>query len=126
MKPGETFQLRLTPDAGLTRRYADVSGDHNPIHIDDDVAREMGLPGRILHGLWTMSQVARLHTELAGEPLALQRLQVEFRGAALPGEEIEVIASVRAVEGRVAVIDCEARQNGRRVIRNGVAEVALR
>ena len=40
-------------------RYAGASGDFNPIHIDEEFARQVGLPGRILHGLYTMAQVAR-------------------------------------------------------------------
>ena len=56
---GELPELRVTPDRYLTVRYAGASGDFNPIHIDEEFARSVGLPGRILHGLWTMAQVAR-------------------------------------------------------------------
>ena len=52
----------------MTVRYAGASGDFNPIHIDEAFAKQVGLPGRILHGLWTMAQVARAHTEAAGGP----------------------------------------------------------
>ena len=52
----------------MTVRYAGASGDFNPIHIDEEFAQQVGLPGRILHGLWTMAQVARAHTEAAGGP----------------------------------------------------------
>ena len=50
---------KVTPDSYLTYRYAGASGDFNPIHIDEEFAKAVGLPGRILHGLWTMAQVAR-------------------------------------------------------------------
>ena len=53
----------MTPDKYLTVRYAGASGDFNPIHIDEEFARAVGLPGRILHGLWTMAQVARAQTD---------------------------------------------------------------
>ena len=53
--------MRVTPDAGLTKRYAEASGDPNPIHIDEEFAKKVGLPGCILHGLWSMAQVARAH-----------------------------------------------------------------
>ena len=60
MKAGDELpELKVTPDRYLTVRYAGASGDFNPIHIDDEFAREVGLPGKILHGLWTMAQVAR-------------------------------------------------------------------
>ena len=55
---GEIPTLSVTPDKYLTNRYAGASGDFNPIHIDEEFARAVGLPGRILHGLWTMAQVA--------------------------------------------------------------------
>jgi acyl dehydratase len=126
VKPGDAFDLRILPDADVTYRYAEASGDLNPIHLDEEVARSVGLPGRILHGLWTMAQVARGLTEAAGGPEALRQLEVKFRGLALPGEEINVTASVRDVHDGIAVIDCEARQAGRPVARNGIAEVVVR
>ena len=112
--------------AGLRRvtiRYAGASGDFNPIHIDEDFAKQVGLPGRILHGLWTMAQVARAHTEAAGGPDKLKRLSVQFRGMGRLGEEIVVSGTVREVREGVAIIDCKATQSGHRIIRNGVAEV---
>jgi acyl dehydratase len=125
MKPGDLFELTVTPELELTHRYAEASGDDNPIHLDEEIARSVGLPGRILHGLWTMAQVARLHTEAAGNPVALKRLRVEFRGLGLPGEEIGITATVSAVEDGIALVDSEARQAGRRIIRNGAAELAV-
>ena len=68
MDAGDTFELEVTPDRYLTVRYAGASGDFNPIHIDEEFAKQVGLPGRILHGLWTMAQVARAHTEALGGP----------------------------------------------------------
>ncbi len=82
--------LKVTPDRYLTYRYAGASGDYNPIHLDDEFARSVGLPGRILHGLWTMAQVARAQTEAAGDPLALESLEVQFRGVGLPEAEITI------------------------------------
>ena len=77
-------ELRVTPDKYLTNRYAGASGDFNPIHIDEEFAKAVGLPGRILHGLWSMAQVARAQTEAAGGPAALKRLSVQFRGMGVP------------------------------------------
>lgn len=115
-------ELRVTPDAGLPRRYAEASGDMNPIHIDEEFAKKVGLPGCILHGLYSMAQVARAHSEAAGDPLALKRLSVQFRGMGLPEQEIKVTATVKAVEGDRVVTDTEAAQGDNRIIRNAEAE----
>jgi acyl dehydratase len=120
---GETFELKVTPDRYLTVRYAGASGDFNPIHIDEEFAQQVGLPGRILHGLWTMAQVARAHTEAAGSPEKLKRLSVQFRGMGRLEEEIVVTGTVREVSDAIAVVESEARQGDNRIIRNGVAEV---
>ncbi len=125
MNTGDTFELRITPDPYVTVRYAGASGDFNPIHIDEEFAKNVGLPGRILHGLWTMAQVARAHTEAAGGPEALKSLAVQFRGMGLLGEEITVSGTVREVNDGVATADSEAEQAGNRIIRNGVAELAI-
>jgi acyl dehydratase len=119
-------ELRVTPDRYLTYRYAGASGDFNPIHIDEEFARSVGLPGRILHGLWSMAQVARAQTEAAGAgPQALRRLSVQFRGMGTPEQEVVVTSKVRELKEGVAVIDAEARQGDTRLVRRGEAEVAL-
>jgi acyl dehydratase len=118
-------ELRVTPDRYLTYRYAGASGDFNPIHIDDEFARSVGLPGRILHGLWSMAQVARAQTEAAGGPEKLRRLSVQFRGMGVPEQEIVVSSSVRDEDSGVATVDVEARQGETRIIRRGVAEIDL-
>jgi acyl dehydratase len=126
LKPGERIpQLSVTPDKYLTNRYAGASGDFNPIHIDEEFARAVGLPGRILHGLWTMAQVARAQTEAAGGPEHLRRLSVQFRGMGLPEQEIVVSGTVRdAADGRV-VIETAAEQAGKQIIRNAEAELEI-
>jgi acyl dehydratase len=126
MEPGEQLpDLKVTPDRYLTVRYAGASGDFNPIHIDEEFARSVGLPGRILHGLWTMAQVARAQTEAAGGPERLKRLSVQFRGMGLPEQEVVVTAKVREVSGGVAIVDAEARQGDTRIVRRGEAELDL-
>src|SRR4051812_49430117 len=117
-------ELRTTPDRFLTVRYAGASGDFNPIHIDEEFARQVGLPGRILHGLWTMAQVARAHSEAAGGPEKLKRLSVQFRGMGVLEQEIVVTGAVKEVRDGTAVVASEARQGESRIIRNAEAEVA--
>ncbi|MDQ6731595.1 MAG: hypothetical protein M3022_15225 [Actinomycetota bacterium] len=125
MKAGDIFELTVTPDRFLTVRYAGASGDFNPIHIDEEFARQVGLPGRILHGLWTMAQVARAHTEALGGPDRLERLSVQFRGMGMLEQEIIVSGTVTEVtDGRVTTT-AEAAQNGKRIIRNAAAELRV-
>ena len=124
MEPGDEIRkLSVTPDKYLTVRYAGASGDYNPIHIDEEFAKQVGLPGRILHGLWTMAQVARAQTETAGGPHSLKRLSVQFRGMGLPEHEIVVTGTVKEVHDGVAVVNTVAEQNGNQIIRNAEAEI---
>jgi acyl dehydratase len=123
---GESIpELRVTPDKYLTVRYAGASGDFNPIHIDEEFAKSVGLPGRILHGLWTMAQVARAHTEAAGGPEHLQRLSVQFRGMGVPEQEVLVSGTVTELDGSRALVETVAEQAGKQIIRNAQAELEL-
>jgi len=118
-------ELKVTPDRYLTVRYAGASGDFNPIHIDEEFAKSVGLPGRILHGLYTMALVARAQTEAAGGPDRLKRLRVQFRGMGLPEQEIVVRSTVREQrdDGR-NIVDTVAEQAGTAIIRNAEAELS--
>ncbi len=124
LEAGQSIELRVTPDPYVTVRYAGASGDFNPIHIDEDFAQKVGLPGRILHGLWSMAQVARAHTEAAGGPEKLRSLSVQFRGIGRMGEELVVSGTVTEVSDEgVVTVESEAEQAGQKIIRHGVAEL---
>jgi acyl dehydratase len=125
LNQGDTIELKVTPDPFVTVRYAGASGDFNPIHIDEEFAQRVGLPGRILHGLWTMAQVARAHTDAAGGPERLKRLSVQFRGMGVMGEEVVVSGTVGEISDGVAIVESQAEQSGHRIIRNGVAEITV-
>jgi acyl dehydratase len=116
-------ELRVTPDKYVTNRYAGASGDFNPIHIDEEFATSVGLPGRILHGLWTMAQVARAAEEAARGFENLRSLSVQFRGMGALEQEIVVAGTVREASGDAATLELEADQGGNRIIRNAVAEI---
>ena len=119
--------LKVTPDRYLPHRYAGASGDFNPIHIDAEFAQQVGLPRNILHGLYTMAQVARANAGLAdGDPRALRRLSVQFRGIGLPEKEITVTGTVKEVRDGTVVVDTVAEQDGNQIIRNAEAEVELK
>jgi acyl dehydratase len=73
-----------------TVRYAEASGDHFAIHLDDDFARSVGLPGRIVHGLCTMAFTGRAVLEAAGvdDPARIARLAVRFSAPLFPGDTL--------------------------------------
>jgi acyl dehydratase len=127
LKQGDAIpELRETPDKYLPHRYAGASGDYNPIHIDPEFAKQVGLPGNILHGLYMMALVARANGDLAeGDPRALKKLSVQFRGMGAPEQEIVVSGEVREVADGRLITDCVAKQGDKRVIRNAAAEVEL-
>jgi acyl dehydratase len=127
LQPGDPIpELRVTPDKYLPHRYAGASGDFNPIHIDPEFARQVGLPGNILHGLWMMAQVARGNAQLAeGDPRAMKRLSVQFRGMGFPEQELVVTGTVRETEGDRVVVDTAAAQGENQVIRNAEAEIQV-
>jgi acyl dehydratase len=127
MKSGDSIpEMRVTPDGGLTKRYAEASGDPNPIHTDEEFARNVGLPGCILHGLYSMAQVARANTAAAGgDPRKLKRLAVQFRGMGLPEQEITVTGTVKEERGDRVVVDTVAEQNGTQIIKNAEAELEV-
>jgi acyl dehydratase len=127
LKPGDSITpLKVVPDKYLPHRYAGASGDFNPIHIDPEFAKQVGLPGNILHGLWMMAQVARAHTEAAGgDPRSLKRLSVQFRGMGFPEQELVVTGTVKdSANGRV-ITETVAAQGGNELIRNAEAELEL-
>lgn len=128
MKEGDQIpELKVTPDKYLPHRYAGASGDFNPIHIDPEFAKQVGLPQNILHGLYSMALVARANVAAAGgDPRSLRRLSVQFRGMGLPEQEITVSGTVKqAGEGRV-VVDTVAEQGGKKIIKNAEAELRLK
>ena len=119
-------ELRVTPDKYLPHRYAGASGDFNPIHIDDEFAKAVGLPRNILHGLYSMGLVAKASAALAdGDPRALKRLSVQMRGMGVPEQEIVVTGTVKSADGNRVVVDTVATQGETALIKNAEAELRV-
>ena len=127
LSEGEKIEeLKVTPDKYVPHRYAGASGDFNPIHIDPEFAKAVGLPGNILHGLYDMALVARANVQAAGGDLRkLKRLSVQFRGMGFPEQEITVSGTVKEVRDGRAIIDTVAEQGGNKIIKNAEAELEL-
>jgi acyl dehydratase len=128
LEPGAAVpELSVTPDKYVPHRYAGASGDFNPIHIDREFATNVGLPQNILHGLYSMAQVARAATQAAGgDPRTLKRLSVQFRGMGVPEQEMRVTGTVREERDGRVVLDTVAEQSGNQIIRNAEAELEPR
>jgi acyl dehydratase len=77
---------RITQDD--VRAYADASGDQNPLHQDEEVARAAGFPGTIAHGMFTMGHLVSAILRWAGSEDALSRIHVQFRAPVVVGETI--------------------------------------
>jgi acyl dehydratase len=123
-RPVNVPELRVTPDKYLPFRYAGASGDFNPIHLDPELAKAVGFPSNILHGLYSMAQVARCAVEAGGgDPRALKRLAVQFRGIGLPEEEIIVSGAVKEERDGAIVLELVAEQGERQIIKNVEAEL---
>ena len=116
----------LPVDGDQTFRYAEASGDQMPIHLDDEFAKQVGLPGIIIHGLCTMAFCGRAVIDRVadGDPSRLRRLAVRFAAHLLPGEEltVELFDAGPTPDGRQTVA-FEASSAGRTVIKNGWAEI---
>lgn len=136
-KPDHTFPrearerlvttVSMPIDANQPHRYSQASGDSNRIHIDDEFARSVGLPGIILHGLCTLAMCssALVDTLADRDPAQLRRLAARFSKPVFPGDNLEVsIYEAGPVQGTADVAFAyEATSGGERVIRDGRAEL---
>jgi acyl dehydratase len=121
----------LEVDRARLVRYAGASGDFNTIHWNDRVAREVGLPGVIAHGMWTMGAAVALVADWAGDPGAVVDYGVRFtRPVPVPdpgAAVVEVTGTVGALdpEARTARIDLTVTCDGTRVLGKAQAVVRL-
>lgn len=119
--------LSVTPDRSLPLRYADAAEDFNPIHVDPEFARSVGLPSNILHGLYGMGLMARHLVATAGEgdPRNLRSLSVQFRAMGFPEREIIIEGDIGSVDGDL-VVKATATQGESPLIRNAEARLLTR
>lgn len=103
--------------------YADVSGDRNPLHLDDDAAVAAGFPGVIGHGMLTLGILAAALDAWAGAHGDLTSLRAQFRAPVFPGDEVVARALVTGwdEDGRVARLEAWVE-----VQRDGVTETPVR
>ena len=112
-------------DDDQTFRYRDASGDTMPIHVDEDFAKSVGLPGIIAHGLCTMAMCSQsvITTVAAGDPTRLRRLAVRFAANVFPGHDVETSIYEADERDEAEVYAFEAVSQSAIVVKHGLAEV---
>ena len=102
--------------------YAQASGDRNPIHLDEDFARSVGLPGVIAHGMLDMGLLAQTVVDWAGDHHRLRELRCRFSGMVKPGDKLVCAGRVTAVgEAGIELEIWADNQAGERVLSKGYA-----
>ena len=105
----------VTPDVLV--QYAEASGDHNPIHLNEDEAKRLGLPGIIAHGMWTMGNLAKLFTPYYEEGF-LQDYQIRFRGMVFLGDIVTLQAKLESKDDQLLTFQVSAsNQSGADVLK---------
>ena len=108
-------------------RYAEASGDHNPLHVDPAFAATTQFGGAIAHGMLVLGYISEMMTGAFGEAwLTGGRLKVRFRGAARPGDTVTASGRVLRQGGDRISCDVECRNQTGDVLVSGDAEVAIR
>jgi acyl dehydratase len=114
-------------DEDQTHRYAEASGDHNPIHVDPNTAQMAGLPGIICHGMCTMAIAtkAAVNGLAGGDPTRIKRVGVRLSKPVLPGQELTTKLWKEADGDGGTTYGFETyNQDGQAVIKQGVVEIA--
>jgi len=105
-------------------RYAEASGDHNPLHIDRAFAARTQFDGTIAHGMLVLAYISEMMTEAFGERwLASGRLKVRFRGAARPGDTVTAAGRIGRMHGGSTLCEVACRNQAGDVLISGEAEV---
>jgi acyl dehydratase len=127
----EVGRTEITVDRARLVRYAGASGDFNPIHWNERLATEVGLPGVIAHGMWTMGAAATVVADWAQDPGAVVDYQVRFtRPVPVPDPGhavVEVVATIGALDAGegTARVDLTVTSGGTRVLGKAQAVVRL-
>ena len=122
----EPLEREIT--ASQVDAYAEASGDHNPIHLNDEFAKMVGLPGRIAHGLLTMGVLTEAVARWAGSYGSIASVECRFSKPMLVGDTITItgkVVDINNVRG-VAILELDAvSSNSEKVLTNAIAEVRL-
>jgi 3-hydroxybutyryl-CoA dehydratase len=120
----EVASVTKTLSQADIQRYADASGDHNPIHVDEDFARATPFGGTIAHGMLVLASITQMLADAFGEAwLREGRLRVRFRAPVRPGDMIAASAQQQANRDGLRVYAVECRNQAGEVLISGTAEL---
>lgn len=129
IRPGDSFKFRRKVTSELINRFADVSGDKNPIHLDEEFAKQSRFKKRIAHGMLTASFIsAVIGTEFVSSKIVYLGQTLSFRNPVFIGDEVTAIAVVKEIREDKPVITLETRcenQHGELLIEGEAAIMLL-
>lgn len=124
VEKGQTFNAQEIVDKYRAIYYAGASGDFNPIHIDPEFGKMVGLGGAILQGLCTLAFTAKTVTDWLGDPGKLKKIRCRFSSPVMMGDTLTIQGVVTGIADGRGVVNCKVtRQTGQEVLTNVVAEV---
>ena len=125
----EFTEKTLTVNRSDLKRYADASGDQNPIHQDEAFAQSVGLPNVIAHGMYTMALAGEALRSWVGSEKMIREFTTRFAKPVIvpAGADVPLVfgGKVSAVEGNQVTIDVTATCNGVKVLTQTKARVQL-
>ena len=126
IQKGQTFKGSEKVDKYRALYYAGASGDYNPIHIDPEFGKMVGLRGAILQGLCTMAFAAKTVTDWVGDPGKLKKIKCRFSAPVMMEDTISIQGTVAEVQaGRARVELAVINQAGAEVLQKVEAEVEI-
>ena len=124
VEKGQTFSGSEKVDKYRPIYYAGASGDFNPIHIDPEFGKMVGLGGAILQGLCTLAFASKTVTDWVGDPGKMKKLKCRFSAPVLMEDTISIQGNVTDVQSGRARIDLKVvNQHGVEVLQKVEAEV---
>jgi len=120
LEVGMTATTRATITGDMIETFADITGDHNPIHVSDEAAIAAGFEGRIAHGALSASFIsAVLGNDLPGPGAVFVELNLRFRKPAFIGDEVMAVAEVAEINQRTGRVKmkCHCEVDGKKICR---------
>lgn len=128
LEVGQSAEIERQVNDELITKFAEVSGDYNPLHMDEEFAAKTPFRGRIAHGALVASFVSCvLGNELPGPGAIFQSMKIRFQRPVRPGATVMTKATVAEIDvkSRLVKMECECRVDGELVM-TADAEVMVR